>query len=596
MPFSGNPRSGLVLVACVACAYAACWGLEYSADLLGRSPVLDARENLGWVEWIRAGTVPAEPMYRALLYPWLLSVLPFAAAVLPSAAIVLGLGCHLLNACLVGRLAGLMWQSVCASWLSALLYAVYPVALYFAVQVLDVTLATSCFLAALLCLLRPTERVVPWRLLAGFFIACAVLARPNFLLVALAMPLVGLLHSRAKGQSSWAAAVAIVLPLALLFLAQGVINTKLGGEFRLLPWQGSYNLYAANKTGANGKYFAQQLAFEDLPAGVNPTRVESELLYRQAVGADAVLAIDAMSSFWKRQLLFDISGDPLRWVGLMGRKLVYLINDWEQYNNLSYTYQKARFSALRFNPLGWGLLLLLAGFALMSAWTHCDRKTLIAIGAIGLVYAVGVLLFFVSARFRIPLAPLLCTVAGGLVLARPALQPKRVVAMTAPLLLLALAAYGNWFDARDKSTYIQDQALLAIAASLQAEDLKALDYAGMVLEQQPQRQDMRRIEVTCFFNLWLEASELTAKARYAEQLNAALAGLKEQDAATYFIAGVSAWLAANETDAVERWTEGLAEYGTQASTCAAALLAVGKDAPRQAPELVQQIRVLLIRE
>jgi|GEM_PF-5436443 len=50
--------------------------------------------------------------------------------------------------------------------------------------------------------------------------------------------------------------------------------------------------------------------------------------------------------------------DPAIWLGLMGRKVAYLFNDWEQYNNLSYGYQKARFTFLRFNPLGWGCLLL----------------------------------------------------------------------------------------------------------------------------------------------------------------------------------------------------------------------------------------------
>lgn len=596
MPSLGNSRSVLLVFACVALAYISFWGLEFSADLLGRSPVLDARENLGWVERIRAGQLPQEPLYRALLYPLMLAILPLALDALPSAAILIGLGCHLLSVWLVHRLALWIWKSPAAAWLSALLYAVYPVALYFAVQVLDVTFATTFLLAALVCWFRPSTRVLVWRGLAGFFLGCAVLARPNFLLVALAMPIIGLLFSRRDDVRSWSAALAVSVPLILLLLGQGLINMKLGGEFRMLPWQGGYNLYAANKSGANGKYFVQSLSFEQLPAGVNPTRVESEVLYRQAKGPNADLDIDAMAAYWKQELYADGMGDPLRWVGLMGRKLVYLFNDWEQYNNLSYGYQKQRFDALRFNPLGWGVLLLLASCALMLAWQRADRRGLVVLGLVGLSYALGVLLFFVSARFRLPLAPLLCVLAGGMVYWQQSYRPRRAAIIAGSLLVLAGVVFGNWFGARDQSTFIQDHALLAIAASEQADDLSALEFSGMVLHAQPQRQDMRRIQVTSHFNLWLEALDASTRASHFSQMNDALGGLEQQDAATLFITGVSAWRLDRETDAVDAWRQALAEYPSQAANCAAALLAVGEAAPAQPQALIQQIDGLLNRD
>jgi len=110
----------------------------------------------------------------------------------------------------------------------------------------------------------------------------------------------------------------------------------------------------------------------------------------------------------------EIWEDPSRWLGLMGRKVAYLFNDWEQYNNLSYGYQKARFTFLRFNPLGWGCLLLGAFGGLWMGWPRMERSRAGAVALLLLAYAAGLLLFFVSARFRLPLAPLLCVFCGGI--------------------------------------------------------------------------------------------------------------------------------------------------------------------------------------
>lgn len=596
MPSLGEIRRDLVIAVALVLVYVAVWGFEYSTDLLGRSPVLDAQENLGWVESIREQQLPAEPLYRALLYPSLLSLLPFSVTSLPQVALVFGLGCHVLSAFLVYRLARHVWKSQPAGWGGALVYAVYPVALYFSVQVLDVTFATTLFLAALVCLLCPKKPSAAWQLLGGICIGLAVLARPNFLLVALVLPIVAMILSQARGRLSWTAPFYVGLPICLLLLGQGLISQRISGDFRILPWQGSYNLYAANKTGANGRYFVQQFSFEKLPVGVNPTRKESEVLYQQAVGEDASLEIDAMSAHWRAALCDDVLDNPFRWLGLMGRKVIYLFNDWEQYNNLSYAYQKERFSLLRYNPLGWGVLVLIACLALVYGSGKCDCWGLAMLGLIGLTYAAGVLLFFVSARFRLPLAPLLCVAAAGVVYLRPLIEPKRVLLTVGLLLPLGLLVYGNWFGARDRGTFIQDQALLAISASHQADDDQALKFSGLVLEQQAQRQDMRRIEVTSYFNLWLETAGVEDRAELWRELGHSLSMLSDHDAATYFVAGIYDWRNGTEEAGIAFWRAGITEYPAESSNSAAALLAVGESAPVQPRRLVQQVRALIAVE
>ncbi|TVP79867.1 MAG: hypothetical protein EA353_05205 [Puniceicoccaceae bacterium] len=571
-------------------AYGLLHALYFWADPLGQSPVLDARENIAWAERIAMSELPQEPIYRALLYPLLLSLFPSSS--LPVAATLFGLLMHGVSAWLVGLIGWRLWQNPMAGYLGALLYAVYPVALYFAGQVLDITFAITLFLAGVYVLLlsgKPTtrRRVLLWALLAGVVGGLAVLARPNFLPAVIGFPLAALfLAAPYRFGRALASLAGLVLALGL----QGGVNYKLSGELRLMPWQGAYNLYAANRSGANGKYYTQKVSFERIAAGDNSTRMESEWLYREQAGADAPRSVAAMDAHWRAELIQEIRAAPLAWVGLMGRKTLYLFNDWEQYNNLTYAYHKARWPHLRWNPLGWGLLLIAAGGGLYFGYRRMDRPVAYALGLLILAYAAGLLLFFVSARFRLPLVPFLCIAAGGCLFLRPMGQLRPVLWLSTGLCGLALLSFGNWFEARDRTTFIQDELLLAQASSEVGADGPALELARAVLARDPQRPEAQRLEVTSLFNLWLTSGELAYWAATAD----ALAGVESSDAAVEFIRGVVLWRASESAHAVATWRAAVARYGAEAGGSRAALQAVGAEevAPEDAARLEPFRRIL----
>lgn len=585
--------------------YVGFFGVTFLADPLGQAPVLDARENIAWAQWIREGDLPEEPLYRALLYPLVLSWFPGGS--LPAAATLFGLALHLCNAALVGLIGMRLWSYRSAAWLSGLLYAVYPVALYFSAQVLDITLAISLFLAGVYMLLlchgvtaapRAASRAKPrdtrrrhihrLALLAGLLGGLAVLARPNFLPAVLCFPLIVLFSPLRQ----WKASLTVALGLALMLALQGVVNLKLSGEFRLLPWQGAYNLYAANREGANGKYYMQRLVFDEVLPGNNTTRMESELLYRQAAGPDAPVTVDAMNAFWRTQLVESISDDPARWLGLMGRKAVYVLNNWEQYNNLSYAYHKARWPVLAWNPLGWGVLLLAAFAGAGIGYRESSRPALYGIALLGLAYAAGLLLFFVSARFRLPLAPLLCIVAGGSAYwAQHAFSMRKQSLLLAGIIGWALLSFGNWFGAKDRTTFIQDKILLAKASSEAGDDIRALELARSLLAHDPHRAEAQRLEVTSLFNLWL----ITGEPFYWLDLEESLQALRSDDPAVAFIRGVHLWRGLRPELAVETWQKAVREYGARARSSLDALEAVGHvpaNDSRRAPA-VEQMRSIL---
>jgi len=595
-----------IIVVLGCCAYISGFAVEFMLDPLGRSPVLDANENLAWAGLIADGQLPDEPLYRALLYPWVLSLFHVEGALLAQFATLFGVFCHCVNALLVAVLAGRLWRQRAAAWFSGILYALYPVSMYFSVQVLDMTFAMTLFLTGLLCVVRGSEAVSlrsRWgcHIAAGLLLGLSVLARPNFLLPLFCVPFAPFILqpdvTRRWRQSVLPAcllSVAMLLPL----LGQGVYNVSKSGDFRVLPWQGGYNLLTANKAEANGKYFKQSVSFIEIPVGKNPNRMESEYLYRSVKGAEAELDIDAMNHYWRQQLVQDIAGDPLRWFGLMGRKVFYLLNDWEQYNNLTYAYHKERFAFLQYNPLGWGLLLIGAASCCWFFRASLDGRLLLSMGGVFALYAAGVLLFYVSARFRLPLVPFLAIFCGGIALVRPtqitALRGKSAALLVVALFGFGALVYGDWFEARDRSSFIQDELLLASASALLGEDAAALTYAQAVLARDPLRGEAQRLQVVSLYNLWLTTERTERRADYWRQLNDALNIVEGWDGATSFISGVYAWRSGRGQLAIECWRAGVEAFGEHARSCEIALILVGEDpAAIERTDAVEQLRLIL---
>jgi 4-amino-4-deoxy-L-arabinose transferase-like glycosyltransferase len=578
------------IIAVLTCvAYVAGFGFEFFVDPLGRSPVLDGRENLAWASLIAHGQLPDEPLYRALLYPWVLSHFYTDGGVAPLIASLFGLLCHFLNALLVAGLASRLWAKASAAWLSGVLYVLYPVSLYFSVQVLDITFAMTLFLAGLYSLLRGNclslamrRQQYGWYLLAGLLAGFSVLARPNFLLPVVCLPIAPFILGEVAGtwRRVFGAACLLLVAVLLPLLGQGAYNLSKSGEFRVLPWQGGYNLLTANKTGANGKFYKQVVAFDHIPAGMNPNRLESEYLYRGAMGSDAPLEIDAMNHYWREQLLEDVAGDPQRWLGLMCRKALYIVNDWEQYNNLTYAYHKARFELLRYNPLGWGALLIAAMIGCWFFRAQCNGRVLLFLLGLLVVYAAGVLLFYTSARFRLPLVPFLAVFCGGFAWMGHAqlLQMRGRLAVLLAVFLIGMSVfvYGDWFEARDRSSFIQDELLLASATARLMEDAAALEYAQAVLVRDPLRREAQVIQTTSLYNLWLTSESAGKSADYWQQLGASFSVAGEGDATILFIRGVYAWRVGASADAIQLWANAAERYGEAATASIRALQAVGQ--------------------
>ncbi len=394
---------------------------EYMSSAFFGVPILDEAFYDAVGRALAAGQSIADlnPAFRPMLYPALLAMLykiaptwGFAAAILIQ---------HLMGIAttvLVADLARRLYRSSTAGLCAGILYALAGPPLYFESQLLNTALFT--FLVTLFLNLPTVERLSSggaikiWGV-AGLVLGLAAQARPN-VLPALLIGLPMMLWNPWKAGLSrrLSAAASMVLgTLAVLVLA-GLWHSHYFGQFHLLPTSGGVNFYLGNKDGADGMIPRQDRHTAYGDGYRDSVQVFSEQVYMEETGQTPPLAPSAVSRFWYRKTLDEVLSGPLRTLGLMGRKALLLLWNHEIPNNKSFQFMATQESRLLgLLPVRFAGLLALALLGSWAAWRRGNRPRLVWLLLFIGAYAGGILLFFVNARYRIPLWPVLAVLAGG---------------------------------------------------------------------------------------------------------------------------------------------------------------------------------------
>jgi hypothetical protein len=249
----------------------------------------------------------------------------------------------------------------------------------------------------------------------------------------------------------------------------------------VLPWQGGYSLYYANRTGASGRYFVQDQVVDSDYA--NPTRALAIGAYvgQLPPGQREVFASDpdygAVNTFWFDRTLEDIEQDPAHWLGLMFRKGVYLFSDKEIFNYEDYDLQRSLSTLLIWMPGRFGVIFPLA-LAALAWWPKLSPRRRVMHGLLWLyvgTLGAAIALYYVSGRMRMPLAFPLIALAGCGAAGMFCGNMKRngfAVALVAAGIMLS---WGDWWGVRSESMAHVDLARMSNAAWHQGKYEQALD-------------------------------------------------------------------------------------------------------------------------
>lgn len=327
-------------------------------------------------------------------------------------------------------------------WCAALLAALYGPTLFYQAHLLKVSLSLLFLPWAILALVRAwtsgRARAFVW---VGIALGLGGLVRGNMHL-AVPVALVALLgHGWARPQlrrSLWRC-VAVAAGVALALAPVIVRNSMVAGYPVLSTAAGGTAFYLCNHAG-NTTGLVQAM-----PTNRQVPRHEFGDWEQAAEAATGrTLSPAEISSYWFDQALDEIAADPERWLLAEARKLGLLFSRYEAPDNTLVALGEEESWLLDSTPSRWAVVLPLAIGGAWLAWRR--RKSGVQASAQGalaavaaepvdqaqragrvalvlglLVYAASLLLFNMSARFRMPLVPLAMVFAGYLLAALPGL-------------------------------------------------------------------------------------------------------------------------------------------------------------------------------
>ncbi len=285
-------------------------------------------------------------------------------------------------------------------FISGLSYALYGIAIFYTGLLLPTTIViflTTLFLYTLIS--ADISRMPLFYMISGIVFGVMVLGRPNSLIF-LPVPAIMLTIGIIKGSDKQRAIKSLILFFLGILLILSLMSTRnymTSQKLSPLPSHGGINFYIGNNLDANGLFMSPH-GISDSPI----SQIKSSISYFEKESGKATTPSEASRYFWKKGMNFIIE-QPLEALKLYLKKLRLFWVDREIPLNIDYRESKA-FAPLFSLPLiSFGMI---TPFALLGIiLSIINRKRIWVIGFYLPVFMLSVILFFVSARYRLPVVP-----------------------------------------------------------------------------------------------------------------------------------------------------------------------------------------------
>ena len=411
----------------------------------------DARGYDAWARQIAGGDwVGHDVFYQAPLYPYFLALIYRTAgdSLMTVRVLQAVVGSC---ACMLAGLAARRFFSPAAGVVAGLTLALYAPAVFFDSLLQKSVLDVFFVCLALWLIAGLTSRADsplsgpatawPW-LALGLALGCLGLTREN------ALVFIVTILAWAAWRFGARAAVVVALGLAGVLLPVAARNRIVGGGSYLTTSQFGPNLFIGNHPGADGTY--QPLRFgRGAPEYEREDATElAELAERRSLTPGEV------SGYWTDRAVTFMTSEPAAWTKLMARKVALLFNSTEMADTEDQSTYADWSTVLRvLGPVSrFGILVPLAVVGMIVTWPQRSRLGIVY--ALLIVYAASVTLFYVFARYRYPLVPILVLFSSagivGLVrltqraYARQPIDGRLSVTVLQAAAVIATAVVVNW--------------------------------------------------------------------------------------------------------------------------------------------------------
>jgi len=364
------------------------------------SPILDAARYDSLAQEIANGNwIGDKVFFQGPLYSYFLAVLyaVFGHNYIVSRLVQIILGA--LTVLLVFRLAERHFSSH-ISLLAGLICALYGPLIYYSNQLLIPTLYILLLILSLFYIdkLR-TDPTLRNFVSSGLLLGLSALARPNVLLF-IPFLLIWFYFFRRFDLKLIAM---FFLGFLLMVLPVTIRNYVVSGDFVLISSQGGVAFYMGNNPEATG--------FTGWVPGTSRDwwgegKHQTDRIAEETAGKS--LKPSEISNYWFGRAFDEMSKLPGVWLQLFGRKIRYLFSGYEISDTEDIYYERK--SSILLSLLLWngiikfpfGLLMPLAFTGLIISFRKSEQSLL---WLFQLAYVFSILLYFVTARYRLPLVP-----------------------------------------------------------------------------------------------------------------------------------------------------------------------------------------------
>ncbi|MBN2029359.1 tetratricopeptide repeat protein [bacterium] len=285
--------------------------------------------------------------------------------------------------------------------ISAFIYACYGLAIFYTGLLLAPTLIIFMILTFTALFIHAEKSGQTYQyILSGISFGLVALTRPNIILFLFVLPFWFLLKDKKRQQNrrkQFQRLFLFFIGISIPLIPIAVRNYFIENRFSPFSAHGGINFYLGNNPNATGIFMS--------PEGISYSPVEqiksSVLLAEKETGQE--LSIHQASRYWLEKGLCYIRDNPYNALKLYVRKFALFWRKEEIPLNTNYSLCQTLIPILRFPFFSFGLI---APFALLGIILSLNKKH-IFIPLFILSYMTSVIIFFVSARYRIPIVPFL---------------------------------------------------------------------------------------------------------------------------------------------------------------------------------------------
>lgn len=376
-------------------------------------PIIDCQTNDELAQKIAAGRWPGnEVFWQAPLYPYFLrmiySVFGRDLFLVRFVQILLGSA----NCLLLYKIAKMAFNSKVA-FISFLMAALYGPFLFFDAELLNPVLVIFLNLIVVSILLSFYGEPKTTKLfLAGLFLGLSSITHgpaATFLPFALFWAVIVLVRKGSSAACLAKSCLSLVIGFLLVISITTVRNLVVGKDLVLVSSNAGINFFIGN----NPDY--------DKTTSIRPGIEWEELIQRPM--QNGYERPSERSRYFRKQAFSYITGQPLSYLKLLFKKLFLIMDGYEIkrnqdpyiFRNFSFPLKLLLWKWLIYFPFGLLLPLSLIGMVIFfgdrSASEDKDLKPILILYFL-LAQAVALLFFFICARYRLPLVPLLVILAG----------------------------------------------------------------------------------------------------------------------------------------------------------------------------------------